>query len=250
MYDRINFFVELDISKAKKNSNTIIEDKYDNMILEGLASDNSTDDEGEIMEPGGFILDRFLKFGLINLDHLPTRSPINKTRFWIGEPLEAKINKGKFWLKCKLWKKSPEARAFYDKALEMQESGSTRKPGFSIEGKALERDPMNPKRVTKLLITNVALTMCPVNSNSYADIVKGRQSQDYIEHEFECGNNQSIILLDYEVDGYKITVNKSFQVSTTKLEQSPALAEKLEQLYNKGHISQRVYNDFVKKIGQ
>ena len=46
----------------------------------------------------------------------------------------------------------------------MQESGSTRKPGMSVEGKALERDKKNPKRVTKALITNIALTMTPVNT--------------------------------------------------------------------------------------
>lgn len=34
---------------------------------------------------------------------------------------------------------------FWDKAIEMKESGSTRKPGMSVEGKALERDKRNQK---------------------------------------------------------------------------------------------------------
>lgn len=86
-------------------------------------------------------------------------------------------------MKGKLWEKSPEARAFWDKAIEMKESGSTRKPGMSVEGKALERDKRNPKRVTKALITNIALTMTPVNTKTYLDIEKskGNRGNDLLE---------------------------------------------------------------------
>ena len=122
---KFNFFTEADFFKSDFNSlNYPVGDdrRYERMIFEGLASDASEDSEGESMEPNGFIIDRFLKHGLINLDHLTTRSPINKSRFWIGNPLSAKITDNKFYVKCQLWKKSPEARAFYDKALEMKES--------------------------------------------------------------------------------------------------------------------------------
>ena len=61
-----------------------------------------------------------------------------------------------------------------------QESGSTRRPGMSIEGKALERDPKNEKHITKAIINNIALTFTPVNFNSYLDFVKGVQEQDFI----------------------------------------------------------------------
>lgn len=177
--DRFNFFTEANLLKS--NEYPIGDDRrYEKMIFEGLASDNSEDSEGECMEPNGFVLDRFKKYGLVNLDHLPSRSPINKSRFWIGTPLKAEVKNNKFYVKVQLWKKSPEARAFYDKAIEMIESDSNRKPGFSIEGRALERDPNNPKRVTKALITNIAMTMTPVNANSYADIVKGLQNQDFV----------------------------------------------------------------------
>lgn len=184
--DRFNFFTEADFLKSEAEQYPVGDDRrYEKMIFEGLASDNSEDSEGECMEPNGFVLDRFKKHGLVNLDHLPSRSPINKSRFWIGTPLKAEVKNNKFYVKVQLWKKSPEARAFYDKAIEMIESGSNRKPGFSIEGRALERDPHNPKRVTKALITNIAMTMTPVNANSYADIVKGIQNQDFVGEQFE-----------------------------------------------------------------
>jgi len=83
-------------------------------------------------------------------------------------------------VKGKLWKESPEARAFWDKCIEMKNSGSTRRPGMSIEGKALARDPKNEKHITKAIINNIALTMTPVNFNSYVDLVKGVQVQDFI----------------------------------------------------------------------
>lgn len=95
------------------------------MIFEGLASDSSIDSEDESMNPNGFVIDRFLKHGLINLDHLPSRSPINKSRFWIGHPLDAYVKNNKFYVRCQLWKKSPEARAFYDKALECLQAAPT-----------------------------------------------------------------------------------------------------------------------------
>ena len=56
---------------------------------------------------------------------------------------------------------------------------------MSIEGKALERDPMNPKRITKALITGLAITPTPVNANTSLDLVKGIQKDDYVDLKFE-----------------------------------------------------------------
>lgn len=250
--DKFNFFAEADFEKSHSFNplNFPIGDdrRYEKMIFEGLASDNEEDDEGESMEPNGFIIDRFLKHGLINLDHLPSRSPINKSRFWIGAPLSAKVDNNKFYVKCQLWKKSPEARAFYDKALEMKESGTDRKPGFSIEGKALERDRKNPKRITKALITNVAMTMTPVNANAFADIVKGKQSKDYIDYDFETDKDfkTTKVLLEMEKNGHIITIDKDFSIRVRPV--NNINDEIFKTLYKKcieGRISLNVLNDFV-----
>lgn len=249
---KFNFFTEANLEKSSKFNPLdypVGDDKrYEKMIFEGLASDASEDSEQESMEPNGFIIDRFLKHGLINLDHLTSRSPINKSRFWIGAPLDAKIKDNKFFVKCQLWKKSPEARAFYDKALEMMESGTDRKPGFSIEGKALERDKKNPKKITKALITNVAMTMTPVNANTYADIVKGVQKQDFIDCSEELIQNPTDTLVEMERNGFFIFINKNFVTkafSTNEFEDENL--KELYRIYMEGHISSSVLWDYLQK---
>lgn len=215
--DKFNFWTEIDFAKSVEDKPSTPETKYDNMVFEGVASDNSADFEGEIMEPTGFDFEPFLKYGYFNLDHLPTRSPVNKSRFWIGEPLGAKIMGNKFWVKGKLWKKSPEARAFWDKCLEMRDSGSSRKPGMSIEGNVIERDPNNPKRIIKAIINNIALTFNPVNYNSYLDLVKGKQQSDWIDYEFSTEKpiEEKTVILEYENDGNIITITKDFRIRIT-----------------------------------
>jgi hypothetical protein len=250
--NRLNFTLEAIIHKSKFNPLDYErgdDRRYQNMIFEGLASDNSEDFEGDSMEPNGFVLDVFKKRGLINLDHLPTRSPINKSRFFIGVPLEAKVEKNKFYLKCKLWSKSSEARAFYDTALEMEQSEPKRTPGFSIEGKALERDKDNPKHITKTLITNVALTMNPVNGNTYADIVKGIQKQDFYIPNGDFVYEDNLPLLKVDCGKNVIIVNKSLELSiVNKKEFSKDDFDRLVCAVKNGDVNKSVLMDYMKMV--
>lgn len=252
MLDIFKFYVDVDIdfeksttSSSKGKINSLDESRYDNMIFSGVASDATKDAEEEVLDPDGFIYDRFLKSGLINLDHLPTRSPINKSRFWIGEPLDAYVKDGKFFVKGKLWKRSPEARAFWDKAIEMKESGSNRKPGMSVEGKALQRDARNPKKVTKALITNLALTMTPVNPSTYVDIQK---SQSLYKSSLPSTDQLSAILFEYETGGKILQIDKNFNINL-----KDCLDRKIDHFWNlyksfqKGDITKCVLEEFVKK---
>ena len=209
-----NFFLTLDLCKSSEGFAPRGDDRrYENMVFEGIASDRSEDYEGESMEPNGFELDYFLKHGLFNLDHLTARSKELKSRFWIGEPLEGKIVNNKFWVKGKLWKDSPEARAFWDKCIEMKESGSSRKPGMSIEGKVLERDPKNPKHITRAIINNIALTFTPVNFNTYLDFAKGIQKEDFIPTGAQVKNHLSKSLIyDRTIGGKRITIDSNFRI--------------------------------------
>lgn len=213
-----NFWLPVDIEKSEgvqypKGDNR----RYTNMIFEGLASDNSKDYQGESMEPSGFEINHFLKHGLFNLDHLTIRAKELKSRFWIGEPLEAKVVDNKFWVKGKLWDKSPEARAFWDKCIEMKESGSNRRPGMSIEGKALERNPKNEKNITKAVINNIALTFTPVNYNSYLDFVKGIQSQDFIPTDNLMKSQLKQVMFTKVVGGVRISIDSEFNIIQEQL---------------------------------
>lgn len=235
--DRFNFFLET--SAIEKSQYPKGDDRrYENMILEGLASDDSEDQDGESMNPNGFEIDHFLKYGLVNLDHLTTRAPKDKSRFWVGEPLEGYIKDNKFYVKVKLWKKSPEARAFYDKAIEMEESRSSRKPGFSIEGSSIEKDKLNPKKIKKARITNLAVTFNPVNANSYADIVKGKQREDFIP---TIGNG---VMLEIDINQEKIMIDTAGNIISSKKEES--VLKSLGGFKEKGIISEKVLDDFKK----
>lgn len=236
--------VDLDIEKSKDKAASD-EDRYDNMIFSGVASDASKDDEQETLDPNGFVLDRFLKSGLFNLDHLPTRSPINKSKYWVGEPTHAEVKDGKLYVKGKLWKHSPEARAFWDKAIEMKESGSTRKPGMSVEGKVLERDPKNPLKVRKALITNIALTFTPVNTHTFLDIQKSHDLDFMSPKDFQT----AAILMEYESDGKVIQIDRDFKV-TVKDSKGKKAAHfwDLYKCYQRGEVSKKVLEDFANTL--
>jgi len=203
-----NFFIPLDEELIEKAAKLPLSQRYDNMILEGMASDNSEDIEGEVLEPTGYVTDVFLKSGLINYEHLAKRSP----KFIIGNPIEAKVKGNQFHIKAKLWKSSEVAREAWDKIIEMKESGSGRMAGWSIEGKALERNPMNPKHITKALITHTALTFAPVNGNSWADIVKGIQKEDFIDPIYDQDTDDKEFIFEFDQKGKKFRVGKDFRV--------------------------------------
>ena len=199
-----NFFIPLSEDALEKSSKVTGEDRYKNMIVEGLASDDSEDTDEEVLEPNGYILDRFLKYGKINYEHLAKSDP----SMWIGEPIAASVKDNKFYVKGKLWDKHPIARKFWDTALIMKASGSTRRPGWSIEGKKLMVDPFNKKRIRKALITNIALTFSPKNANSYADIVKGGYEKSFIDIEEE----KEDCLLEIKKGDQIVRINKDFTV--------------------------------------
>lgn len=244
MSNDFNFFVPLsidDISKSTKGTS----DRYKNMMLSGVASDNSEDIDGEILEPSGYVVDHFLKVGYANYEHLAKRSP----KFIIGNPVDAKVKGNKFYIKVKLWENSEVARDIYDKILEMKEAGIDRMPGWSIEGKALSRDPLNPKRITKALLTNVALTFSPVNGNTFAEIVKGVQKEDFVEPEYE---KKDVIdyLFEFENKGKKYRVGKDFKIYEVELEKAmdtTAVAPMTPELLDK-NVKNIALSDIKKAI--
>lgn len=72
-YDNFKIHTELDLYKSAKDLPKGNEDHYKNMISSGVTSDRTVDAENESLNPNGFIHDKFLKYGLFNLNHLPAR---------------------------------------------------------------------------------------------------------------------------------------------------------------------------------
>lgn len=233
--EKFNFFTEVDIpEEIFKASQQDESKKYDNMIVYGKASTNDEDKQGETLEPAGFDISSFLANGLINLEHFPTRK--GDPSYWIGEPIDAKIDGNDFFIKGKLWKDHPKARALWDTLNIMKSSGSTRKLGWSIEGNAIERDKRNKKRILKAKINHVCLTFSPVNANTYADILKGNQEEDYIDYEFKTDKKThggKTILLEIEENGKKITIDKDFKITVKSMDMESTEPLRRESLKKK-----------------
>lgn len=239
--NKFNFFVPLDEDFIEKASKKKGEDRYKEMFLSGVASDSSVDAENETLEPKGYNLERFKKYGTINYDHKSRTNP----KFIIGEPIESKVVNNKFIIKAKLYSHSPLARDVFDTILMLKASGSTRKLGWSVEGVATERDLQNPKRVTKALITGCAITPSPVNANSYADIVKGIQKNNFQDYQYEvdelsksneaANRGQITYLVDItnHETGIRYTIDKNLHLKVEKAMSTetakPLIREDLER---------------------
>ena len=163
------------------------QDDDGNWIVEGIASTEGKDEQEEIVDPKGLETSYFLNKGFIKWEH--SKSPNS----FIGEPLEAKVLKsGQFWIKGKLYKHAPLAKEAIEAVQTLEKSGSSRKIGFSIEASVVARDRKNPKRVTKAILRNVAMTFNPVNTDTWAELAKSLESlevdmDNYCNCGYSCG---------------------------------------------------------------
>lgn len=158
---KFRFYAPAEIVKAKSpNGDTI-------MRLGGIASTTKEDSDGETLIPSGFDLTILKSEGFINWSHMKTPDAV------IGEPYKAEIRKDGFYLEADLYNESAIAKSAYKLAQVLSKNSKNRKLGWSIEGTATERDPLNDKIVKKAKITGVALCLMPKNPGTFADIIKG-----------------------------------------------------------------------------
>jgi hypothetical protein len=194
-----NFWFPLDIVKSGKGKNK--------MRIRGFASTADVDTDEEVLEPTGFVLDRLVKSGYFNYDHRARENPM----YIVGEPDIAKIVDGKLYVEGNLYD-TPLAKDIFEFAGTLQKSGSGRRLGFSIEGKALERDPFNQKRITKALLTGIAITPTPKNSNTIMDVVKGESSTPFIDYEFETNDGGCILEKEDKEAGVRYIIDKDLNI--------------------------------------
>lgn len=220
------FFVEFDtIEKAND------EDGKEVMKVKGVASTNDEDSQEEILEPSGFDFSPFLDKGFLNFHHQGSKDPLAN----IGEPTKAFVKNNQFHIEGFLYPDNPIAKKVYDFANILKKNSKTRKMGFSIEGKALEKDPLNPKRITKSVITGCAITHAPINRNTFMDIVKGEQTDDApifnIDDlsEFNKSIDLSDNILTIEDDDATIFVKKGYGVTIDKRKKKIEGKESIEK---------------------
>lgn len=135
----------------------------------GIVSTDHMDRQSEVLLQEGLDFSPFLKGGWFNDNHDSATDSV------VGYPTVAELRHlpdgRKGWYVEGYLLKTDRANRIWDLATELQRSGSGRKLGFSVEGSIGERDPDNPQRVRKATVREVAITKCPVNTNTSLSVL-------------------------------------------------------------------------------
>ena len=154
-----NFFVPMQKAIPAK----VAGDSRERMI-QGIASTDDRDLQGDIVNQTGLEFDYFLSHGYFNNDHKP--GPENK----IGEPVEAKITKDGLFVKGFLYNNHKAADGYWELLnSQIADPQARRRVGFSVQGKVKKR---RGKVIEKAWIQDVAVTTAPINPKTWADLVK------------------------------------------------------------------------------
>lgn len=208
--DNFKFFVPFNVLEKAKN-----EEGKEVMRIKGIASTVDEDTDGEYMVPEGFELDYFNDYGFLNWHHQVKNNPLAI----IGEPTKAFVKDNQLHVEGFLYDENPLAKQVYDLGEILQKSSKKRNLGFSIEGKVLERDSLNKKRVTKARITGLAITPTPKNAQTLAEIVKGEIHKDTVEFDLikDESNGGTCYIVDVmRPSGGRITVDTDFNIKVFK----------------------------------
>ena len=211
------------INKSKDSAGNVV------MKVGGIASTVRRDTDGESLDPAGFDTTYLQNNGILNYNHNKSPDAV------IGEPTKVEKRKEGLYVECILYPDSALAKSVYELGEVLEKNSKTRRLGYSIEGKALTRDPFDQSKVTKAMITNLALTMSPKNPDSKVNLIKGmlfdsEDSIDTLEKSVDemidevktesaqarnGGTTQYIINIE-RPDGTTITVDDEYNVCVKK----------------------------------
>lgn len=136
----------------------------------GFVSTSHVDRQGETLLQEGLDFEPFLKGGWFNDNHdHSTEALVGYPELAELRPLpEAPGHQG-WYVEGYLLKGHQRSDNLWNIAQALQKSG--RRLGFSVEGSIAERDQKNPKIVKKAIVREVAITRCPVNTNTGLDVL-------------------------------------------------------------------------------
>jgi len=190
----------------------------------GIASTEHLDKQQEILIQKGMDLSPIDSGkGFFNFDHS------NKPEDIIGAVDGYRHTSDGLYIHGNLFKGHKRAEAVYTimKALGEKKRGAV---GFSVEGQIIERDTKNSKIIRKCRIKNVALTLNPVNSNTYATLVKSMTASEEVEFDATEENipqSNSEVSVKNEVPVFTATqvielMEKALTVGAATANQAPA----------------------------
>ena len=153
-------------------------DKSGKRWIQGIASTNVKDLQGEIVDQQGIDFSYFLKHGYFNNDHKPGFE--NK----VGQPTECRVTKNGLWVKGYLFEGNKISDDIWNMMNTLDKTGSNRRVGFSIQGKVQRRSGSN---INQCWIQDIAITPAPVNHTTWCEIAKSLSAQKW---EFNKSDNQ------------------------------------------------------------
>lgn len=201
----MKFFVPVHVAKSEHGTGE--------MRIGGFASTPDLDKENERVMQDGLDISEFLNHGFFNHDHDNT--------IILGYPdkEKTKITPEGFYVEGVLYD-SPEAIRIWNTAVAMEKSKSPKRLGFSIEGRALERD--SEGKILKAKVTNVAITPTPVNPNAtWNAIVKSMSTS------LDSGAGKPLI--KESLEGAKMYLNKLEEGDTQAIESLNYLTDRLNK---------------------
>jgi len=173
--------------------------------IEGLASTPSQDQQGEIVLVKGLDLSYLEQGkGTFNWNHFGDKDPSSVVGLITDH---SRTIDGELFVKGKLLKNLPKARACYDLLKALDAEGETRRLGMSIEGKVLHKQN---RVIYKAWVKAVALTMDPVNPDTYVSFAKSFAGAEYLPE-----SESDLVDLDPATIERALLIAKSVPVGAT-----------------------------------
>lgn len=157
--------------------------KDDTYFVRGIASTQNIDSQDEIVLQDGADFTPIAEGrGILNWDH--QKGPENV----VGLLDKYSKTKDGIYVEGRLFKNHQKAKSIQEimSSLGKRDKG---RMGMSIEGQILKRNSSNPKIVEKCRINAVALTLNPVNCDTYVELMK---SMTVAEIEVSCKKSEPL----------------------------------------------------------
>ena len=203
-----------EIRKAKdKDGNEV-------MRIGGIASKEEEDSQGETLLIEGMDVSSRMINSFLNWNHGRGAGDI------IGQITKAEKRGKELYIEADLFPEIPLAKDTYRLTKILEKRNSPKRMSFSIEGKAIERNPLNPKIVTKSILTGCAATVQPINRSTLAQIIKG-ETDGLQEPEYNIikSDNKNLIVDVTDENGDRITIDESYNVDIKKAMSSESAPE-------------------------
>lgn len=168
--DTFNFWMPAQAIEVVSKGGSKGADKSGKRWIQGIASTDGRDLQGEIVAQSGIDFSYFLKHGYFNNDHKPGFE--NK----VGQPTECRVTKDGLWVKGFLFEGNKISDEIWDMIKALKQSGSSRKVGFSIQGKVKRREG---NTIKECWIQDIAITPAPVNPATWAEVAKSLSAQKW-----------------------------------------------------------------------